>query len=137
MGSSNFLSEFKVRTRKENLHKPHYSHSNTSPRIETRRCYVSDKIDWLSQKDEWKDLKSVVMIESIREIGVKSTTENRFYITILPADAKLVANAIRSHWGIENGLHWVLNVTLREDNSRIREKIAVENIGLVRKNLRI
>jgi len=51
----------------------------------------------------------------------------------LPADAKLVASAIRFHWGIENGLHWVLDVTLREDNSRIREKIAVENIALVRK----
>lgn len=102
-------------------------------RIETRRYYVSEQINWLHQKNEWKDLKSIAMVESTRAIGARITTERRFYITSLTADAKLIAHAIRSHWAIENSLHWVLDVTFREDGSRIREKNAVENIGLVRK----
>jgi predicted transposase YbfD/YdcC len=102
-------------------------------RIETRRYYVSEQTQWLTQKNEWKDLKSIAMVESIREMGDKVSIERRFYITSLAADAKLTAHAIRSHWAIENSLHWILDVTFREDDSRIREKSAVENIGLVRK----
>jgi predicted transposase YbfD/YdcC len=101
-------------------------------RIETRKYYVTDKIDWLTQKEKWKDLKSIAMVESTREIKNNITIENRFYLTSLSPNPKLVAHAIRSHWGIES-LHWVLDVTFREDDSRVREKNAVENIGLVRK----
>ena len=102
-------------------------------RIDTRRYFVSDKIDWLNQKKEWKDLKSIVMVESTRDFGDKVTTEKRFYITSLSPDPKNIAHAIRAHWAIENSLHWVLDVTFREDDSRVREKNAVENMGLVRK----
>jgi predicted transposase YbfD/YdcC len=101
-------------------------------RVVTRRYYVSDKIDWLEQKNKWKDLKSIVMVESTREIKNIKSKENRFYITSLSPNPRLIAHAIRSHWGIES-LHWVLDVTFCEDDSRIREKNAVENMGLVRK----
>jgi len=101
-------------------------------RIDTRRYYVTDKIDWLVQKNKWKDLKSIVMVESTREIKNEIKKEKRFYITSLSPQPKLIAHAIRSHWGVES-LHWVLDVTFNEDASRIREKNAVENMGLVRK----
>jgi predicted transposase YbfD/YdcC len=102
-------------------------------RIENRQYYITDAIDWLTKKEDWKDLKSIVMVRSTRETKKNVTVENRFYITNLSPDPKLAAHAIRSHWAVENNLHWTLDVAFREDASPIREKIAVENIGLVRK----
>ncbi len=87
----------------------------------------------ITQKEDWKDLKSIVMVRSTRETKKNVTVENRFYITNLSPNPKLAAHAIRSHWAIENNLHWTLDVAFREDSSPIREKIAVENVGLVRK----
>lgn len=102
-------------------------------RIENRKYYITDSIEWLPKKDDWKDLKSIVMVKSTRETKKNITVENRFYITSLTPQPKLAAHAIRSHWAIENNLHWNLDVVFREDSSSIREKNAVENIGLVRK----
>jgi predicted transposase YbfD/YdcC len=101
-------------------------------RIETRECWISDKLDWLEQKEEWKDLKTVAMIEETREIGEKKSVERRFFISSLEANAQVIASAVRSHWGIENTLHWVLDMTFREDESRIRGKNAAENMAIVR-----
>lgn len=102
-------------------------------RIENRTYYITDKIEWLPKKEGWKDLKSIVMVKSTREVRKIVTVENRFYLTSLPPQPELIGQAIRSHWGIENSLHWILDVTFREDDSRIREKNAIENISLVRK----
>lgn len=111
-----------------------YEETNKSHgRIENRKYYITDDIEWLPKKDEWKDFKSIVMVQSTREIRKNITVENRFYLTSLSPQPELVGKAIRSHWGIENSLHWVLDVTFREDDSRIKEKNAIENIGLVRK----
>jgi len=73
------------------------------------------------------------MVKSTREVRKNISVENRFYLTSLPPEPELVGKAIRSHWGIENSLHWILDVTFREDDSRIKEKNAIENIALVRK----
>ena len=81
---------------------------------------MSDQLDWLDQKPQWKDLKTVAMIEEQREIRGKTSIEHRYFISSLPADAKQIAQAVRSHWRIENSLHWILDMTLREDESRIR-----------------
>jgi predicted transposase YbfD/YdcC len=102
-------------------------------RVEKRQYYITDAIEWLPKKEDWKDLKSIVMVKSTRETKKNITVENRFYITSLSPQPELAAHAIRSHWAIENNLHWTLDVAFREDASQIREKIAVENIGLVRK----
>lgn len=102
-------------------------------RIENRKYYVTDDIEWLPKKNDWKDFKSIVMVQSTREIKKNITVENRFYVTSLMPQPELVGKAIRSHWGIENSLHWILDVTFREDDSRIKEKNAIENIALVRK----
>lgn len=102
-------------------------------RIENRKYYITNNIQWLPKIDEWKDIKSIVMVKSTREVRKNISVENRFYLTSLPPEPELVGKVIRSHWGIENSLHWILDVTFREDDSRIKEKNAIENIALVRK----
>lgn len=101
-------------------------------RIEHRICYVSDQVDWLEQRKQWRNLKTVIMVESHVSIGEHKTIEQRYFISSLPAHAKQIAEAIRSHWAVENSLHWVLDVTLREDDSRVRKDHAPENMAMVR-----
>jgi len=101
-------------------------------RIETRKCFISGEVDWLIQKEKWKGLKSIAMIEERREVGEKVSLERRFFISSLPADAKKLATAVRAHWGVENCLHWTLDLVFNEDASRIRKDYAPENMALVR-----
>ena len=101
-------------------------------RIEHRMCYVSDQIHWLEQRKQWRDLKTVIMVESRVSVGEQTTTEQRYFISSLAANAKQIAEAIRSHWAVENSLHWVLDVTLREDDSRVRKDHAPENMAMLR-----
>ena len=101
-------------------------------RIEIRRAWVSDQIDWLESKDAWSGLQSVCMIESERILGEKRTTERRYYISTMPAVASSLLTIIRSHWAIENTLHWTLDMTFREDQSRVRNGHAAENMAIVR-----
>ena len=101
-------------------------------RIETRTCYVSNQIDWLTQKEQWAGLKTVAMIEETQEKNGILSTERRFFISSLPADAKQISSAVRSHWLIENGLHWTLDVVFNEDKSRVRKDNAAENMAIIR-----
>ena len=102
-------------------------------RTEARRCWATSDLDWLEGREEWKDLRSVVFIESERFIGESLSVETRYYLSSLPNDAKLLNAAVRSHWGVENSLHWVLDVTFQEDRSRIKKENAPENFGLLRR----
>jgi predicted transposase YbfD/YdcC len=101
-------------------------------RIEMRRCVVSNQIDWLTQKEQWAGLKTIAMIAETQEIKGKKSTEHRFFISSLPADAKQISSAVRAHWLIENGLHWTLDVVFNEDNSRVRKDNAGENMAIIR-----
>ena len=108
-------------------------------RIETRRCVVTGDVAWLKEQGQnWTGLNSIVMVESTREmIGRNSTgkpsTERRYYISSLAPDAELLNRTIRAHWGIENKLHWVLDVAFREDDSRVRCGEAPQNFAILRR----
>jgi predicted transposase YbfD/YdcC len=79
-------------------------------RLEMRKVYATDDLEWLPQKGEWKDLKSIAKVESVRRCGGKRQHENRYYISSLPADAEMLAKAIRGHWGVENTCHWTQRI---------------------------
>jgi len=101
-------------------------------RIEVRDYWITSKIDWLTGKENWQDLNSVIITQNNFETGGKQTFERRYYITSLNSSAKIAGNAVRSHWSIENSLHWCLDVTFREDLSRIRKDHGPENLATLR-----
>ena len=101
-------------------------------RVETRRCVVSQQLDWLEQKPHWAGLRSIAMIEETRQCNGHTSTERRFFISSLPADARQIAHAVRAHWAIENALHWTLDVVFHEDASRVRTDHAPQNMATIR-----
>jgi predicted transposase YbfD/YdcC len=111
----------------------HREWSEGHGRDECRRCWATSEIDWLEGREEWEGLRSVVLIESERFIGDSLAVEERYFLSSLPAEAKLLNESIRGHWAVENSLHWVLDVTFHEDQSRIRKENAPENFGLLRR----
>lgn len=105
-------------------------------RIETRRALWVSDLAWLDRpiRQHWPKLAGVGMLERIREINGKTSTERAFYIGSKGiAHAESLATAARSHWGIENRLHWVLDVTFREDDGRVRKGHAPQNLSALRK----
>ena len=102
-------------------------------RIEKRRCWVTTEIDWLEQRADWANLKSIIMVEAEREvIGGQKTVERRYFISSLEANAKKALRSVRGHWAIENQLHWCLDISFREDDCRTREGNAPENLVISR-----
>lgn len=118
---------------KQTVYTSHETTDGEHGRIEVRRYYVTDDITWLSQKADWKGLQTIAMVESERTIlGAETSRERRYYISSLAADARQLGKAIRSHWSIENSLHWALDIGFREDESRIRKDHAPENVATLR-----
>jgi predicted transposase YbfD/YdcC len=103
-------------------------------RIEIRRCWTLSgcELDYLVQKQNWKGLQTVAMVQSERRVGGQVSLERRYYLSSLGQDAAVMNAAIRTHWAIENGLHWVLDVSFGEDGSRIRKDHAPQNMSLLR-----
>lgn len=109
-------------------------------RIETRKLWVTDQVHCLGQEllGQWQDLASIMLVESTRQdLGDpagKITTEQRYYISsVKGCDAKKMAHAVRGHWGVENQLHWRLDMSFREDESRIRKGDGAQNFSRVRR----
>ena len=109
------------------------SHEKNHGRKEIRHCWSIAAPEWLFGFEEWRDLQSLILVESKREIKGQQTTELRYYLSSLAPDAARAAQTVREHWGVENSLHWVLDVAFREDDSRVRIGHAAENLALVRK----
>ena len=101
-------------------------------RIETRTTTVIHDVKWLQKRHEWPGLKAVVMVESRREISGKTEQETRFYITSLVMVAALLGPVVRSHWAIENSLHWVMDMIFRDDECRVRTDHAPANFTTIK-----
>jgi len=100
-------------------------------RIETRKYWITDDLEYLSNKDHWIGLRSIGIVQSTREIGEKKSIERRFFLSSLDPNAKAFASAARGHWGIENSLHWTLDVTFKEDACRVKGG-AAQNLSHLR-----
>ena len=102
-------------------------------RIEVRRYWQSDRLDWFADRPKWEKLASLGVVESMREVEGKVTIERRYFLSSLPRDVRRLAQAVRGHWGVENPLHWVLDVCFGEDQSRARTGFAAENLAALRR----
>ena len=115
------------------VHDYHRTVNKGHGRLEIRECWSFDPFahaSYFRTLDRWKGLQTVAMIRSQRMIGDKVTTETRFTLNSI-SEAKLILQSTRLHWGIENKVHWVLDVAFREDLSRIRQGYAAENLGVI------
>ena len=103
-------------------------------REETRSCQILTNINKeIDPKGEWKNLNSIAFVDYLRTENGKTTRERRYFISSIAHEGhKSIANAIRKHWGIENQLHWVLDVSFNEDDSRIRKDNSPENLAIIR-----
>ncbi len=104
-------------------------------RLETRQCWtISDPkiVQALRGTKDWEKLQSVVKVRAKRNDGQKETVEDRYYLSSLDGDAERLLWAKRTHWGIENGLHWVLDIAFREDESRVRKDHGAQNLATLR-----
>jgi predicted transposase YbfD/YdcC len=113
------------------MKKTHKGHG----RIEVRECWSTASPEYLTlirNAQNWAGLQSIAMVVCTRIVGDKQTKQVRFYISSLPSNAQRILEIVRKHWAIENELHWVLDVALNEDHSRVRKDHAPENLAVIR-----
>lgn len=133
-----FVTEQKARNFKDTRLTRHRTVDGDHGRIETRTTTAIHDIAWLQQRHAWPGLNGVVMVESIREIAGAGTGvpriehETRFYLTSLLAPAQSLGPIVRSHWAVENSLHWVLDMTFRDDECRVRTQHAPANFTTIK-----
>jgi len=116
----------------EDVSKTFVTHDKGHGRIETREYYLETEIDWLYQKPDWAGLRGIGMVKSSVWEKDSLREETRYFITSL-IHVETFAKAVRAHWGIENSLHWCLDVVFREDACRTRKDNSAENASVIRK----
>lgn len=102
-------------------------------RIERREHYIVYDIDWLYGKENWKNINMIGMTRNYREINNEVSIQEKYYISDLKLSGEDFAKVVRSHWSIENNLHWILDVHFREDWSLCKEENALKNLATIRK----
>jgi predicted transposase YbfD/YdcC len=131
-----FFSEQTARRFADTPVSRHTTVEKSHGRIESRIVTATADVAWLQERHDWPGLASIVRVESVREIGphpaAKIERETRFYISSCAADAVALGSAIRCHWSIENGLHWVMDMLFRDDECRIRTKNAPANFATLK-----
>jgi len=127
-----FFDEAKATAFADIAHAYHETVDGDHGRIETRRYWITSDIEWLGAKASWAKLHSIGMVESCREVGETVQVETRYFLTSLPAQGVRFAQAVRQHWGIENSLHWVLDVSFHEDACRIRKDKGAQIFSMLR-----
>lgn len=105
--------------------------SKDHDRIEKRCYYLTDDVNWIGQKGEWKKLSAIRMVHSVRIINGIKTSENRYFLSSI-TDVKQFVRAVRAHWGIENSPHWCLDAAFHEDKCRMRVDNSGENFAGIR-----
>lgn len=109
------------------------SEEKSRNRQEKREIWSTGNLGWLPQQNAWQDLKSVVCVRSTRTMNNESSAELRFYISSCVSNAEILGRGIRSHWGIENKVHYVLDVNYGEDKCRVRKDHGAENLSVIRR----
>jgi predicted transposase YbfD/YdcC len=127
-----FATEQKAKAFKDTTISHYETVDGDHGRIETRTYTAFHDVNWLQQRHDWPGLQGVVMVESTRELGDKVERETRFYITSLVWLAHQLGPAIRSHWAVENSLHWILDMIFRDDDCRVRTDHAPANFTLIK-----
>jgi len=115
---------------------PHDVHEEVDKghgRVEIRRVWATGDIAWFTGKHRWPGLRTWAAVECARTTGDHTSVERRYFISSLPPDARAIGAAVRQHWHIENGLHWILDMTFAEDRSRLRTGHSAENLGRLRR----
>lgn len=130
------LITYAQETNFENVaHDFHETVEKSHGRIETRRHWIVSEpefIAYLNPDGAWAGLKSIGMVQAKRQIGGETTCETRYYISSLSGEAQKFGEAVRAHWGIENSVHWVLDIAFREDESRVRKGYGAQNLAVLR-----
>jgi predicted transposase YbfD/YdcC len=127
-----FAAEQKANDFKDTKVTRHETVDGDHGRIETRTYTAFHDVAWLQERHDWPGLKGVVMVESTREIADKIERETRFYITSLVLLAHALGPIIRSHWAVENSLHWVMDMVFRDDECRVRTDHAPANFTTIK-----
>lgn len=113
-------------------HEEYHTLDGNHGRVEERHYWLVSDLAWLTAKSEWAGVRSLGMVERQRTVAGKTTVEVHYYLPSLAGNGQQFGEAVRTHWSVENGLHWVLDVVFQEDQSRLRRDHAAENFAVFR-----